>query len=104
MPTICFMYRIDNDPKIYYGKYIADYISDDHDGLDLEVFDILKKCYDMPLSTFKVGILSCSANNNFINYTSEFERTFFDFYYVHYNNMRQKEESLYINGIEKINN
>jgi len=97
------MYRIDNDPKIYHGKYVVDYISDDHDGLDLEVFDILKEYYDVPQRSFKVGILSCSTNDDYLNYSSEFEYTFFDFYYVNYNNMHRKQKILYIDGIEKIN-
>ena len=37
MPFITFIYKVGKNPKIYYGKYCIDYISDDHDGLDNEV-------------------------------------------------------------------
>lgn len=102
MPTVCFMYRINDDPKTYFGKYVADYISNDHEGLDQEVIGILEKNYNPQYDTFRVGILSCSTNDNFINYSSESEYTFFDFYYVHYNNMHKNQEILYINGIKLI--
>ena len=42
MPFISFFYKIGHHPKIYYGKYYARYISDDHEGLDLEVKYLLE--------------------------------------------------------------
>ncbi len=37
---ITFMYRIENNPKIYFGKYCFNYMYD-HDGLDKEVYHVL---------------------------------------------------------------
>ena len=37
MPSVTFLYRIGSNPKVYHGKYVCDYISDDHEGLDNEV-------------------------------------------------------------------
>jgi len=39
MPFITFIYRIGK--KVFHGKYITDYISDDHEGLDNEIKDIV---------------------------------------------------------------
>ena len=100
MPIVCFMYRINNDPKTYFGKYVADYISDDHEGLDREVIGILEISYNIPHQTYKVGILSCSTNNDYLNYSSSSEYTFFDFYYVKDDNMHKTQKILYINGIK----
>ena len=100
MPIVCFMYRINNDPKTYFGKYVADYISDDHEGLDQEVIGILEISYNIPHQTYKVGILSCSTNDDYLNYSSASEYTFFDFYYVKYDNMYKNQKILYINGIK----
>lgn len=42
MMFISFIYRINGDhAHTYHGKYIRDYISDDHDGLDKEVLGTL---------------------------------------------------------------
>jgi hypothetical protein len=37
MVTITFIYKIKNVNKTFYGKYITDYMSDDHEGLDNEI-------------------------------------------------------------------
>lgn len=43
MPFITFIYKIGKTNKTYYGKYCSDYISDDHNGLDIEVkYDLVK--------------------------------------------------------------
>ena len=47
MPFITFIYRIGNNNKVFYGKYVCDYISDDHDGLDNEI-----KCFDFYHKTY----------------------------------------------------
>ena len=41
MSFITFIYKVGKNYKTYYGKYCFDYISDDHEGLDNEVKDIL---------------------------------------------------------------
>jgi hypothetical protein len=43
MPFITFIYRVGKNQKTYYCKYCSDYISDDHEGLDIEVKYILKR-------------------------------------------------------------
>ena len=37
MTFITFIYRIGTNKKTYFGKYVCDYISQDHEGLDDEV-------------------------------------------------------------------
>jgi len=37
MPFITFIYRIENTEKIFYGKYICDSVSDNYEGLDIEI-------------------------------------------------------------------
>ena len=37
MPFITFIYKIGSNNKTYFGKYITDYISDEHEGLDLVI-------------------------------------------------------------------
>ena len=43
MPFITFIYKVGKNYNTYYGKYCFDYISDDHEGLDNEVKDVLIK-------------------------------------------------------------
>ena len=43
MGFITFIYIIENNPNRFFGKYCFDYISDDHEGLDNEVKNILIK-------------------------------------------------------------
>ena len=72
MPFITFIYKVGKNYKTYYGKYCFDYISDDHEGLDNEVKDILIKGLNeyreknnvQKLKTkIIIGILSYSSNN-----------------------------------------
>ena len=43
MSFITFIYKVGNNNKTYYGKYFADYISDDHEGLDDQVkYDLIE--------------------------------------------------------------
>ena len=71
MPFITFIYKVGKNNKTYYGKYCFDYISDDHEGLDNEVKNILikglkeyrKKNNIQKLKTkIIIGILSFSTN------------------------------------------
>ena len=104
MPSVTFLYRIGANPKVYYGKYVCDYISDDHEGLDNEVLPDLLKGINMyrqkrslqPLKKNKVklGILSCSTNRNYLDYSTKKEIGFFGFYYTCYKQITK----FYING------
>lgn len=93
MPFITFMYRIGNDKQIYYGKYVCDYISDDHNGLDKEIeyslFNGLtqyNKQKNLPEINIKIyiGVLSFSHSNRIPTFSSDNEKMFFDFYYERY--------------------
>ena len=43
MPFITFIYKVGKNYKTYYGKYCFNSISDEYEGLDNEVKDILIK-------------------------------------------------------------
>jgi len=106
MVTVTFIYRIVNNPKTFYGKCDYDWLSDDHDGLDVEVKYPLLSCINKyrdqnQLSAVreeevKVGILSCSYDKNFYDYSFLEESQCFDFYY------RQGAPLLYFINGEKI--
>ena len=98
MPFITFIYKVTN--KTYYGKYCFDYISDDHEGLDTIVQNVLlqglneyrkKKNIQALKSSVMVGILSFSSNDTIPTYSTENEIKCFDFYYENY-------DKIYING------
>ena len=99
MPFITFIYKIAHK-KTYYGKYCFDYISDDHEGLDTIVQNVLmqslnkyRKKKNIPeLKTrVMVGILSFSSNDIIPTYSTDDEIKCFDFYYENY-------YKIYING------
>lgn len=104
MPSVSFLYRIGANPKIYYGKYVCDYISDDHEGLDNEVLpDLLnginiyrqqKNLQPLKKNQVKVGILSCSTNSNYLNYSTKKEIDLFGFYFTRYKQIVK----MYVNG------
>lgn len=110
MPFITFIYRIRDDSKVYYGKYCSDYISDDHEGLDIEVqFNLLRTLNKMMKSsnpdfiTLKeddvaIGVLSFSSNKYIPMCSSDKEIKAFDYYYTYYS----YKEHTYMNGIEII--
>jgi len=99
------MYKIGRNQRIFYGKFFADYISDDHDGLDNEVRyyllrsinryrqnkNIDKKKNTIKNENLKIGVISFSSHKFIPDYSSDEEIQFFD-YYKDYDN---KE---YING------
>jgi hypothetical protein len=107
MVTITFIYKIKNINKTFYGKYVADYMSDDHEGLDVEMKYILLGCinkYRQPINiknlknkNLSIGILSCTTNDNYLDYYSSDEIKCFDFYYEKFN-----EAKFYINGKKMI--
>ena len=103
MVTITFIYKIKNVNKTFYGKYIADYMSDDHEGLDVEMNSILlgyineyresKNLKKLKNKNLSVGVLSCITNDNYLDYYSSGEIKCFDFYYQKF-----KDTQVYING------
>jgi hypothetical protein len=100
MPFITFIYKVGNNYKTYYGKYCFDYISDDHEGLDNEVKNILikglnqyRKKKNIPKLKTKIfiGILSYSSDHVIPTYSTDNEINCFDFYY-------NDDNKIYING------
>ena len=100
MPFITFIYKVGKNKKTYYGKYCADYISDDHEGLDNEVKYCLidglneyRKKQNLPKLKSKIiiGVLSFSSNEIIPTYSSYNEIKCFDFYFDYHDN-------IYING------
>ena len=100
MIFITFIYKVGNNNKRYYGKYCADYISDDHEGLDSIVKNILikglneyrkKNNIKKLKSKIMIGILSFSSNDIIPTYSTDDEIKCFDFYYENY-------DKIYING------
>ena len=100
MPFITFIYRIENNDKTFYGKFVRNYISDDHEGLDLEVkptviYGINEYRKQKNLEELKenvyVGVLSFSTNRYIPTYSSDEEIQCFDLYCDLANN-------IYVNG------
>lgn len=97
---ITFIYKIGK--RNYYGKYVSDYISDDHEGLDDQVrplvLDGINRFRNQhglpPIHDVKIGILSLSLDEYVPCYSSEKEIECFDFYYETEN----YETKLYVNG------
>lgn len=86
--------------KIYYGKYICDDISDNHEGLDIEIKPIVingineyrnQKGLDKLDKKVFLGILSFSSNRHTYIYSSIKEIECFDFYYI--NNSYDESET-----------
>ena len=103
MVTITFIYKIKNINKTFYGKYIVDYMSDDHEGLDTEikndvlkfinVFRSSKNIKKIKYENLLIGVLCCITNNNYLDYYSPDEIECFDFYYQKF-----RDTQVYING------
>lgn len=106
MSFVSFIYRLPHSKKTYYGKYVFNgYLSDDHDGLDIEIKDDVLyginqyrvKWGESKINDVMIGILSFSPGNGDIPvYSSENEFSAFDFYYEFSGN--SKPHKLYING------
>lgn len=99
MPSITFIYKIGNVPRVYYGKYVSDYISDDHEGLDLQVVNSLVKTINNYRSAreyrlfkhqeVKVGVIGLTSQD--VNdYCTLREIKTFDFYHLY--------DKVYLNG------
>jgi hypothetical protein len=93
MPFITFIYRLPDTDKVFYGKCVMDYISDDHEGLDKEVRGQLLHGLNMLnlypinsdrsvfMSKIKVGVISFALDEHVPSYSSDKEISCFDFYY-----------------------
>lgn len=100
MPFITFIYKVGHSSKVYYGKYCTDYISNDHDGLDLEVryslikgLNLYREKNNMPkVKKISVGIISCMIEYNVPIYSTPNEIKCFDFY------CDDIDGKIYING------
>ncbi len=90
---ITFIYKIDS--KIYFGKYVTDYISPDHNGLDNIIMPLLQR--GLNNVDIKIGILSLSDVIHLPftpSYATDNEIHTFDFYCK----MENFAISIYING------
>jgi len=92
MPFITFIYRIENAEKNFYGKYICDDVSNNYEGLDIEIKNKViygineyrnQKGLDNILDKkLCIGILSFSSDRYTYIYSSDEEIKCFDFYYI----------------------
>lgn len=95
MPEITFIFRVDNQVK--FGKYSADYISDDHEGLDTVIHCPVLNCWNMyrnqlnlnPIQDIQIGILGYISDNEFCSQADKFafdmyieSESFQSFYYI----------------------
>ena len=103
MTFITFIYKIGNNSKTYYGKYVTDHISDDHNGLDAEVkYELIdginryrtKKALPKLHSKIIIGIISFSSDKYIPVYSSDNEIKCFDFYFIE----ERYYKKIYING------
>jgi len=104
MPFITFIYRIAHNKQIFYGKYIYEGISDDHEGLDREIEPTLidgindyrkQKGLSKLIKKVFIGVLSFSMNEYIPTYSSDAEIKCFDFYHIKH--IIKKDET-YLNG------
>lgn len=106
MPFITFIYKIEK--RNYYGKYVFDYMSDDHEGLDDQirplVLDSINRFRDQkglsPLCYIKIGILSFSVDDYIPCYSTDKEYECFDLYCEE--DFSKNTKTLYVNGIQII--
>ena len=98
---ITFIYRIENNPKTYFGKCYFDYISNDHEGLDKEILLCLlnginkykkqKNLEEITENNIHIGVLSFSWNRFIPVYSTDAEIKCFDYYH-------ENDSKTYING------
>lgn len=106
MPFITFIYRIGKNKRVFYGKYVCDSMSDDHDGLDDEIKPTViaginkyreqRGFTKLLRKNLLIGILSYSMNECIPTYSSDREIQCFDFYHK---KCTLHENETYINGI-----
>ena len=107
MTFVTFIYRLGGkrSSRTFYGKYDG-YVSDDHEGLDLEMKRLVKSGVNKyrkqnnlkPIKNIQLGILSLSYDGFVPAYSSDKEFKVFDFYMFE----EDYNKKLYING-KKIN-
>ena len=103
MTFITFIYKIEN--RTFYGKYVFNSITDDHEGLDDEIRDMVidgvntfRKGKGLaPINDVLIGIMSYSFDNFAPCYSSDKEIKAFDFYAEDAN---YYEHIIYINGVK----
>jgi hypothetical protein len=105
MPFITFIYRIGPNKKFFYGKYVCDDISDDHEGLDNEILPTVidgineyrkqKGLSKLLNKNFSLGILSFSTNIYIPTDSSDNEIECFDFYHKSF---IYRQDETYVNG------
>lgn len=104
MTFITFIYKIGNNPTAYFGKYVTDYVSDDHNGLDTEVkYDLLdglnqyrkQKGYPkLDWHSIKIGVLGFAEGRYIPTHSSRPEFKCFDIYIDAYDSYKK----IYVNG------
>lgn len=104
MPFITFIYKLGNYEKKFYGKCVFHYISDDHEGLDIEILPYLvnglnkyrklKGKSEINSDKVNIAVLSYSDDKFVPTYSSNKEVTLFDFYNIKYRN----KNTTYVNG------
>lgn len=101
MTFITFFYKIGK--RTFYGKYVTDVISDDHEGLDDEVRGMVLEGVNAfrkekglsPINEVIIGVLSYSFDNFAPSYSSEKEVHAFDFYC---DDLNSSTRMIYLNG------
>jgi hypothetical protein len=105
MTSIAFIYRLHNQSKAFYGKIHLRSISDEHNGLDNVVRNVLFEGINAYRTTKKLALLAerttlqvgvLSMLNQHVNHCSEEERTCFDFYAT----QQDDKMTYYVNGRE----
>jgi hypothetical protein len=101
-----FIYRIKNSKKTFYGKFITDYVSDDHEGLDIEMKHYLitginayrkqKNRKALTESQISIGVMSFSSSSHIPLFSSNEEVKCFDYYSEQ--NTDKGTHEIYING------
>lgn len=91
MSFITFIYRLGNNKKTFYGKYVGcENMSDDHEGLDKEIEPVIidgineyrkqKGLTKLKTNVF-IGVLSFSISDCIPIFSSDDEIKCFDFYH-----------------------
>jgi hypothetical protein len=108
MPFITFIYKLAKNQRCFYGKYMTDYISDDHEGLDREIRPYVIKGINkyrekrnlQPIKKVHIGILSFVCNKIIPTYSTKKEKDCFDFYYIERDHTNNYNETIYVNGMK----
>lgn len=105
MTSISFIYRLHNQSKAFYGKIHLRSVSDEHNGLDNVVRNVLFEGINAYRATKKLGPITekgqlqvgvLSMMNQHTDHCSNEERNCFDFYATEKND----KITYYVNGRE----